>query len=127
MALSLPLFPIDQPVPEERQVGRRSSIDALERRLTDVSHQWLIGERRIGKTSVAEAVLTRLREQGAVALSVDLDRILARSRGPLPAPIAETTRLRRCFALATHEETSSLARRAVDARISALACSTLND
>jgi hypothetical protein len=75
VALSLPLFPIDQPVPEGRQVGRRSSIDALERRLWGVSHQWLIGQRRIGKTSVAEAVLARLREQGAVALSVDLTRL----------------------------------------------------
>lgn len=75
MSLSLPLFPIDQPVPETRQIGRRSSIDALQRRLWGVSHQWLIGERRIGKTSVAEAVLARLREQGVVALSVDLTKL----------------------------------------------------
>jgi hypothetical protein len=75
MALSLPLFPIDQPVPEARQVGRGSSIDALQRRLQGVSHQWLIGERRIGKTSVAEAVLARLQEEGAVTLSIDLTKL----------------------------------------------------
>lgn len=56
-------------------MGRKSSIDALQRRLCGVSHQWLIGERRIGKTSVAEAVLARLREQGAVTLSVDLTKL----------------------------------------------------
>lgn len=75
MALSLPLSPVDQPVPEERQIGRTSSIDALERRLSEVSHQWLIGERRIGKTSVAEAVLTRLRGQGMVTLNIDLTKL----------------------------------------------------
>jgi uncharacterized protein len=75
MSLSLPLFPIDQPVPEARQIGRRSSIDALQRRLGAISHQWLIGERRIGKTSVAEAVLARFRNQGAVTLNVDLTRL----------------------------------------------------
>lgn len=91
MALSLPLFPIDQPVPEERQVGRRSSIDALQRRLEGVSHQWLIGERRIGKTSVAEAVLTRLRERGAGTLSVDLTRLGMITSDSLAREIAAQT------------------------------------
>lgn len=50
-------------------------MDALQRRLEGVSHQWLIGERRIGKTSVAEAVLARLHKQGTVTLSVDLTRL----------------------------------------------------
>jgi len=75
MALQLPLFPVDQPVPEERQIGRKSSIDALERRLLGVSHQWMIGERRIGKTSVAQAVLARMRNLGAVVLDVDLTKL----------------------------------------------------
>jgi AAA domain len=69
------LFPIDQPVmPEARQVGRLPAIDRLQRMLVSPSHIWLIGERRIGKTSVAKAVLARSRAAGSVALDVDLSR-----------------------------------------------------
>jgi Archaeal ATPase. len=76
MALQSPLFPIDQPVmPEDRQIGRQPSIDLLERRVEGAVHQWLIGPRRIGKTSVAKAVLARLRANEAVALDVDLSKI----------------------------------------------------
>jgi hypothetical protein len=88
VALSLPLFPIDQPVPEMRQIGRRSSIDALQQRLQGVSHQWLIGERRIGKTSVAEAVLVRLQDEGAVTLSIDLTKLGMITSDNLAAEIA---------------------------------------
>jgi hypothetical protein len=70
------LFPIDQPVmPEERQIGRRVCIESLENRLAAPAHQWLIGERRIGKTSVAKAVLARMRQQGSVAIDIDLSRL----------------------------------------------------
>jgi len=62
-------------MPEERQIGRLSSIDSLEARLLCVVHQWLIGERRIGKTSVARAVLERLRRRGCLALDVDLSKL----------------------------------------------------
>jgi len=76
VALQSPLFPIDQPVmPENRQIGREPSIDLLERRVEGAVHQWLIGPRRIGKTSVAKAVLARLRDKDAVALDVDLSKI----------------------------------------------------
>lgn len=76
MSLQPVLFPIDQPVmPEERQIGRLPAIDKLEATLSTVTHQWLIGERRIGKTSVAKAVLARLRKRGLVALDIDLSKL----------------------------------------------------
>lgn len=69
------LFPIDQPVmPEPRQIGRGPTIERLEKKLVSPSHVWLIGERRIGKTSVAKAVLARSRAAGSVAIEVDLSR-----------------------------------------------------
>jgi AAA domain len=73
MALQRLLFPIDHPVmPEERQIGRLPSIEGLERQINMPAHQWLIGPRRIGKTSVAKAVIARLRVHDAVALDVDI-------------------------------------------------------
>lgn len=69
------VFPIDQPVmPEARQIGRRPSVDRLEKKLASPSHIWLIGERRIGKTSVAKAVFARSRRAESVAVDVDLSR-----------------------------------------------------
>jgi hypothetical protein len=89
MALQPVLFPIDQPVmPEDRQIGRRSSIERLQTRLDAVAHQWLIGERRIGKTSVAKAVLVRLRKRGAVALDVDLSKLALSAPEGLAGEIA---------------------------------------
>lgn len=38
-------------------------------------HQWLVGPRRIGKTSVAKAVLVRLRKDERVALDLDLSKL----------------------------------------------------
>lgn len=61
-------------MPETRQIGRATSIEKLETRLDSAAHQWLIGERRIGKTSVAKAVLARLRARGSVALDIDLSK-----------------------------------------------------
>lgn len=83
------IFPLDQPVmPEGRQIGRQSCIEKLENRLDAVTHQWLIGERRIGKTSVAKAVLTRLRQRGSVALDIDLSNPRVSSREGLAGEIA---------------------------------------
>jgi DNA polymerase III delta prime subunit len=61
-------------MPEARQIGRRSAIDGLEIGIKSMTHQWIIGPRRIGKTSVAKAVLTRLRQAGHVALDIDLSK-----------------------------------------------------
>lgn len=76
VALQSLIFPIDQPVmPEERQIGRGPAIDRLETELRGIVHQWIIGERRIGKTSVARAVLARLSDSGHLALDLDLSRL----------------------------------------------------
>jgi hypothetical protein len=48
----------------------------------------MIGERRIGKTSVAKAVLARLRKGGSVALEVDLSRLGLSSPEHLAGDIA---------------------------------------
>jgi hypothetical protein len=89
MALQAPIFPIDQPVmPEERQIGRRASIDALYERMSAAAHQWMIGPRRIGKTSVAKAALARLRAQAVVALDVDLSKLEISTAEALAGEIA---------------------------------------
>src|SRR5665213_1524826 len=76
MTLQEPLFPIDQPVmPEARQIGRAPSIEQLQQRVGSATHEWLIGPRRIGKTSVAKAVLARARLHGTVALDLDLSKL----------------------------------------------------
>lgn len=83
------IFPIDQPVmPESRQIGRAPSIDRLERKLASPAHIWLIGERRIGKTSVAKAVFARSRRANLVALDVDLSRPGVDSPAALAGDIA---------------------------------------
>ena len=89
MALQPISFPIDQPVmPEDRQIGRKPSIDRLERRLAGAVHQWILGERRIGKTSVAKAALARLRKQGTIALDVDLSKLALSSPEALAGELA---------------------------------------
>lgn len=62
-------------MPEDRQIGRAGSIEMLAARIGDATHQWLIGPRRIGKTSVAKAAISRLRAGGAVALDVDMSKL----------------------------------------------------
>jgi hypothetical protein len=89
VALQAPLFPIDQPVmPEERQIGRGPSIELLRNRLDAATHQWLIGPRRIGKTSVAKAALMRLRADGVVALDVDMSKLALTTEQELAGEIA---------------------------------------
>ncbi len=62
-------------MPESRQIGRLPAIERLQRLVAAPTHQWLIGPRRIGKTSVAKAVLARLRTEGVIALEVDLTKL----------------------------------------------------
>ncbi len=62
-------------MPEDRQIGRRPSVDLLRDRLDKAVHQWLVGPRRIGKTSVAKATLARLRADSVVALDIDLSKL----------------------------------------------------
>lgn len=89
VALQSILFPIDQPImPETRQIGREVCLDKLETKLDAAAHQWLIGERRIGKTSVAKAVLARLRSRGSVALDIDLSRLAVSTSEGLAGEVA---------------------------------------
>jgi hypothetical protein len=93
VALQPPLFPLDQPVmPEDRQIGRRASIDLLQRRLDAAAHQWLIGPRRIGKTSVAKAALARLKADDVVALDIDMSKLGISSQQDLAGEIARQAR-----------------------------------
>lgn len=52
-------------------------------------HQWLVGPRRIGKTSVAKAALARLRDDGCVALDVDLSKLDITTSGELADELAK--------------------------------------
>ncbi len=88
-------------MPEERQIGRTSAIEGLEGRLLTIAHQWLIGERRIGKTSVAKAVLARLRRRGSLALDVDLTRRELSSPEGLAGEIARQAQAAHAGDLAT--------------------------
>lgn len=78
-------FPVGQPIrPEERQIGRGPAIDALHQQVVENRrHTLLIEERRVGKTSVAWAVLDRVRSAGRDwVVEVNL------KRGPITSSIA---------------------------------------
>jgi hypothetical protein len=69
------LFPTARAIPEEMQIGRTATIDTLEGVVLGGTSVLLLERRRIGKSSVALAVVSRVRsaaEQGALALHVDL-------------------------------------------------------
>jgi hypothetical protein len=96
-------------MPEDRQIGRASSIGMLSARIGDATHQWLIGPRRIGKTSVAKAALARLRTTGAVALDVDMSKLAITGEHEL-APASRLVRGRlamACAALNCHHAIST--------------------
>lgn len=94
-ALPLPAFPIDGPVlPESRQIGRRDTIADLTARIVDqATHQWIVGPRRIGKTSVAKASAARLRAHGHVALELDLSRSSVKDGPTLASELARQARV----------------------------------
>jgi hypothetical protein len=106
------LFPIDQPVmPEGRQIGRATCIDRLQTALVSPSHVWMIGERRIGKTSVAKAVLARSRAARSVALEVDLSRPGIETAKDLAGDIARQAQAGGAGARATVEKVGRFGRR----------------
>jgi hypothetical protein len=65
--------------PEARQIGRRPAIDALFKQVFEIrAHTLMFAERRVGKTSMAWAVLDRVRAgEAGWAIEVNL------SRGPV--------------------------------------------
>jgi hypothetical protein len=55
------VLPVGGPVPPEYVIGRTGEIDQLLTRLTESVHTMASGERRIGKTTICDAVCARLR------------------------------------------------------------------
>ena len=68
------LFPTDVPVPADMMIGRRGDVEEIAGALARGTNIVLVGSRRTGKTSVAEAVLDRLRRSGSYTASIDLFR-----------------------------------------------------
>ena len=68
------LFPLGGPVPESEIVDRENFIFSLQTRLAEGQSIMLAGPRRIGKTSLANEVLRRLKKQGLYTASVDFFR-----------------------------------------------------
>jgi Cdc6-like AAA superfamily ATPase len=66
------LFPAGGPVPPELVIGRTGEIDEIERRLREAIHTMLTGPRRIGKTTVCDAVCERLRQEGFTVVKVEV-------------------------------------------------------
>lgn len=69
------LFPIGRIVPPEDLVGREPAVAELVDRLLSGQSVIIAGPRRIGKTSVVEEVLRRMRDAGHYAGRVDLLRV----------------------------------------------------
>jgi len=76
-----------------------------------MTHQWIVGPRRIGKTSVAKAVLARLRSAGHVALDVDLSKLDLTTPQNLAGEIARQAQAARVGASVTPGRMLSFARR----------------
>ncbi len=66
------VFPTDAPVRPREMIGRREDVNAVAGALSDGVHTIIAGPRRIGKTSVCEAALARLRRRGVYVAAVDL-------------------------------------------------------
>jgi len=91
-------FPLQGPVrPEGRQIGRGPAIDGLARQvLTSEQHTLLLANRRIGKTSMALAVLDRLRDSNSGwAIEADLSRGPVLSAAQLAERLSEQARAAR--------------------------------
>jgi hypothetical protein len=66
------LFPAGGPVPPELVIGRTSDIEELHRRVAEGIHTMLTGARRIGKTTVCNAVCERLRKDGSIVVQIEV-------------------------------------------------------
>lgn len=59
-------------MPPDLVIGRQGDIDEIHRRIAEGMHTMLTGERRIGKTTVCNAVCERLREDGLTVVQVEI-------------------------------------------------------
>jgi len=66
------LFPVGGPVPPDLIIGRAGEVDELERRFCEELHTMLVGPRRIGKTTVCEAVCDRARRADAAVVTIEV-------------------------------------------------------
>lgn len=66
------LFPLGGPVPPDLIIGRAGELDELERRVREELHTILIGPRRIGKTTVCEAVCDRARRSESAVVTIEV-------------------------------------------------------
>jgi hypothetical protein len=66
------LFPVGGPVPPDLIIGRAGEVDELERRVREELHTILVGPRRIGKTTVCEAVCDRARRSAAAVVTIEV-------------------------------------------------------
>lgn len=67
------LFPTARAIPEALQIGRTDTIDTVEAMVLGGQSVLLLEERRIGKSSVALAVIERVRTSEGDALALDVD------------------------------------------------------
>lgn len=66
------LFPTDEPVAPDQMVGRGDDVSRLVSSLSTGQNLRILAPRRTGKTTVCEAALSRLREEGWYTATVDL-------------------------------------------------------
>jgi AAA ATPase domain len=120
-------FPLEAPIrPEARQIGRKTHIDALERQVVKTEQNTLLfADRHVGKTSMAWAVLDRIRD-GDVgwALEVNLAHGPVRSSAALAARLAEQARTARLRVEPTKDSLWRRARTAVKVAPAAAAAAT---
>lgn len=69
------LFPTDRPLSAELLIGRGEDVREIAATLTGGGHLVISGPRRTGKTSVCDAALRRLEDDGLYVVEVDLFRI----------------------------------------------------
>ncbi len=67
------LFPVGGRLEEAEQIGRGPAIDDLERLCLGGNSALLFDERRVGKSSVAGAVVDRVRTCGGIGIDIDLN------------------------------------------------------
>lgn len=66
------LFPAGGPVPPDLVIGRTGDIEELHRRVAEGIHTLLTGDRRIGKTTVCNAVCERIRANGSTVVQIEV-------------------------------------------------------
>lgn len=78
------LFPTDRPLPADNLIGRTEDVREVAATLSGGGHVIISGPRRTGKTSVCDAALRTLKDDGLYVVEIDLFRIAS------AAELAET-------------------------------------